>query len=83
MRSDLKLARNKASVSRFEFTRYLFFYEKIGRRVTGPKRRREFGDVEGEPCALGTETLLLRRDFTERARRLFFREAEYAPRAFA
>ena len=41
------------------------------------------GDVEVEPCVSCLETRLIRRNFTERARRFISRNAGIAARVFA
>ena len=50
---------------------------------TAAQGRRQFGDVEVEPCAFSMEARFIRRNFTERARRLISRNAGIAARVFA
>ena len=47
------------------------------------EEQRRLGDVEVEPCAFRMEAFLIRRNFTERARRLISRNAGIAARVFA
>ena len=44
--------------------------------------RRRLGDVEVEPCVFRMEVFSIRRNFTERARRLISRNAGIAARVF-
>ena len=50
---------------------------------TAAQGRRRFGDVEVEPRAFSMEARFIRRNFTERARRLISRNAGIAARVFA
>jgi hypothetical protein len=45
--------------------------------------QRRLGDVEVEPCVFCMEVFFIRRNFTERARRLNSRNAGIAARVFA
>ena len=60
-----------------------FVAARLVNAPTAAQGRRQFGDVEVEPCAFRMEARFIRRNFTERARRLISRNAGIAARVFA